>query len=176
MMPSVERTGFRMSIAVYPGSFDPITLGHLNIIKRASKVFDRVIVCVMVNSTKHYLFPIEERMELLRTVLVDLPNVEIDHSEGLVAAYCERRNSGVLVKGLRAISDYEAEVQMAIINRKLNPNLDTVFFPANEKYTYISSSTVKEMARYGADLTEFLPREIVEIVMEKYRGVKAHGN
>jgi len=165
-----------MSIAVYPGSFDPMTLGHLNVIKRASKAFDHVIVCVMVNSSKHYLFPVEERMALLRSVLGDLPNVEVDHSEGLLADYCQERGSSVLVKGLRAISDYEAEVQMAIINRKLNPELDTVFFPANEKYTYISSSTVKEMARYGADLSEFLPREIVDIVMEKYRGVKANGN
>ena len=165
-----------MSTAVYPGSFDPITLGHLNVIKRASRLFERVIVCVMVNSAKRYLFPVEERMELLRTVLADLPNVEIDHSEGLVSEYCENCGAEVLVKGLRAISDYESEVQMAIINRKLNPNLDTIFFPAHEKYTYISSSTVKEMARYSADLGEFLPREIVEIVVEKYRGVEAHGN
>ena len=165
-----------MSIAVYPGSFDPMTLGHLNIIKRASRAFEQVIVCVMVNSSKSYLFPVKERMELLRSVLSDLPNVEVDHSEGLVASYCQERGSTVLVKGLRAISDYESEVQMAIINRKLNPDLDTVFFPANEKYTYISSSTVKEMARYGASLDEFLPREIVEIVMQKYRGVKASGN
>jgi len=175
-MPLAERIGLSMSTAVYPGSFDPITLGHLNIIKRASKVFDRVVVCVMVNSAKRYLFSVEERMELLRTVLADLSNVEVDHSEELVATYCEKQDSDVVVKGLRAISDYESEVQMAIINRKLNPNLDTVFFPAHEKYTYISSSTVKEMARYGADLSEFLPREIVETVVEKYRGVEAHGN
>lgn len=159
----------RQSIAVYPGSFDPITLGHLNIIKRASVLFDKVVVCVMVNSGKNGLFTHEERVELIRRVLAEtkLTNVEVDCSDILVAEYARRKRARTLIKGLRAVSDYENEVQMAIINRKLNPELDTLFFPSIEKYTYLSSTVVKEMANYGVNLTDFLPREIVEDVQNK---------
>ena len=155
-----------MKTAIYPGSFDPVTLGHLNIIKRAAVCFDRLIVCVMVNSEKANtgLFMPEERVELIRRVVGKLPNVEVDYSEGLLAAYAKRRRAHVVVKGLRAVSDFEQEVQMAVINRKLNPGLETMFLASSEKYTYLSSTIVKEMARYGADLGEFLPREIVDDV------------
>ena len=153
-----------MKIAIYPGSFDPVTLGHLNIIKRAAMAFDKVIVCVMVNSEKNGgLFTPEERLDLLRRS-VQVENVEVDLYRGLVAEYAKDKGARVLVKGLRAVSDYEQEVQMAMINSKLNPDLDTVFFPSSEKYTYLSSSMVKEMARYNADLREFLPREILRDV------------
>lgn len=158
-----------MKIAIYPGSFDPVTLGHLNIIKRAAACFDKLIVCVMVNSSKKNsgMFTPEERVELLRRVTEKLTNVEIDCSDELVAVYAKRRRARVLVKGLRAVSDYEQEVQMAIINGKLNPKLDTMFLPSSQKYTYLSSSVVKEMARYGADLSDFLPREIIDDVSRR---------
>ena len=153
-----------MSIAIYPGSFDPVTLGHLNIIKRASQCFEKVIVCVMINSSKQGMFTPEERVELLRRSTERFPNVEVDFSDELLAAYAKRRKAHVVVKGLRAVSDFEQEVQMAVINRKLNPRLETMFLASSEKYTYLSSTIVKEMARYGADLSDFIPREIVDDV------------
>ena len=159
-----------MKIAIYPGSFDPVTLGHLNVIKRAGQAFDKVIVCVMVNSEKNGgLFTPEERVDMLRRTTAHLPNVEIDQSGELVANYARRKGARVLVKGLRAVSDFEKEVQMAIINRKLYHNLDTFFIPSSEKYTYLSSTVVKEMARYGADLTDFVPREIIAEVHAKFK-------
>ncbi len=156
-----------MKIAIYPGSFDPVTLGHLNVIKRAGQAFDKVIVCVMVNSEKNGgLFTPDERVDMLRRTTSHLPNVEIDQSAELVADYARRKGARVLVKGLRAVSDFEKEVQMAIINRKLYHNLDTFFIPSSEKYTYLSSTVVKEMARYGAD---FVPREIIAEVHAKFK-------
>ena len=157
-----------MSIAIYPGSLDPVTLGHLNIIKRAAAMFDELIVCVSVNSSKSGgLFTPEERMELIRRVTADLPNVEVDYSNELLADYARRRRAHVVVKGLRAVSDFEQEVQMAVINRKLNPKLETMFLASSEKYTYLSSTIVKEMARYGANLADFVPREIVNDVNQR---------
>ena len=156
-----------MKIAIYPGSFDPITLGHLNIIKRAALCFDKLIVCVMVNSQKNGLFTPEERVELIRRVVSQLPNVEVDASSILLAEYAKQRRARVIVKGLRAGSDFEAEVQMSVINRKLNPNVDTMFLPSHEKYTYLSSTVVKEMVRYGVELSDFLPREIIQDVKKK---------
>lgn len=159
-----------MKTAIYPGSFDPVTLGHLNVIKRAGQAFDKVIVCVMVNSEKNGgLFTPDERVDMLRRTTKHLPNVEIDQSSELVADYARRKGARVLVKGLRAVSDFEKEVQMAIINRKLYHNLDTFFIPSSEKYTYLSSTVVKEMARYGADLTDFVPREIIAEVNAKFK-------
>ncbi|WP_295627386.1 pantetheine-phosphate adenylyltransferase [uncultured Intestinimonas sp.] len=156
-----------MKTAIYPGSFDPITLGHLNIIKRAARCFDKLIVCVMVNSQKNGLFTPEERVELIRKVVSQLPNVEVDASSVLLAEYARQRRARVIVKGLRAVSDFESEVQMAVVNRKLNPNVDTMFLPSNEKYTYLSSTVVKEMVRYGVELSDFIPREIIEDVKRK---------
>lgn len=161
-----------MKTAIYPGSFDPVTLGHLNVIKRAAQAFDRLIVCVMVNSSKHGLFTPEERVDLIQRVTKNLRNVEVDCSQELLADYARRKGSRVLVKGLRAVSDYEKEVQMAVINRKLYHNLDTFFIPSSEKYTYLSSSVVKEMARYGADLSDFVPREIIADVEAKFKESK----
>ena len=156
-----------MKTAIYPGSFDPITLGHINIIKRAAQAFDKVIVCVMVNSKKNGgLFTPEERIALMRKSM-DVENVEFDVSYDLVAEYAKAKGSRVLVKGLRVVSDFEQEVQMAMINSKVNPELDTVFFPSDEQYTYLSSTVVKELARYHANLDEFLPREIIEDVKNK---------
>ena len=158
-----------MKTAIYPGSFDPITLGHLNIIKRAAVCFDKLIVCVMVNSEKvnRGLFTPEERVELIRRVVAKLPNVEADCSSTLIAEYARQKRACTLVKGLRAVSDYENELQMALITRKLNPRLETMFLPSSAKYTYVSSSMVKEMARYGAELSDFVPREIIGDVQRK---------
>ena len=158
-----------MKTAIYPGSFDPITLGHLNIIKRAAVCFDKLIVCVMVNSEKvnRGLFTPEERVELIRRVVAKLPNVEADCSSTLIAEYARQKRACTLVKGLRVVSDYENELQMALINRKLNPRLETMFLPSSAKYTYVSSSMVKEMARYGAELSDFVPREIIGDVQRK---------
>lgn len=161
-----------MKTAIYPGSFDPVTLGHLNVIKRAAQAFDRLIVSVMVNSSKQGMFTPEERVDLIRRVTKDLRNVEVECSSELLADYARRKGSRVVVKGLRAVSDYEKEVQMAIINRKLYPNLDTFFIPSSEKYTYLSSSVVKEMARYGAELSDFVPREIIADVEAKFKNKK----
>ena len=161
-----------MKTAIYPGSFDPITLGHINIIKRAAQAFDKVIVCVMVNSKKNGgLFTPEERIALMRKSM-DVENVEFDVSYDLVAEYAKAKGSRVLVKGLRVVSDFEQEVQMAVINRKLNPRLETMFLASSEKYTYLSSTIVKEMARYGANLADFVPREIVDDVNRRMSEMK----
>ena len=150
-----------MSIAIYPGSFDPVTKGHLNIIARAAKSFDKLIVCVMVNSDKHPMFSLEERVDMLRRVTCGMENVEVDFSDSLLAEYAKSRGAGVIVKGLRAMSDFEREFQMAIINHKLNPGLDTMFLTAEHQFMYLSSSIVKEMGHYHVDLSDFLPQEII---------------
>ena len=150
-----------IKIAIYPGSFDPVTSGHLNIIRRAAKIFDKLIVCVMVNAGKNPMFTLQERVDLIRRVTADIPNVEVDSSSELLADYAQRRGSCVIVKGLRAGSDFENEFQMALINHKINPNLDTMFLTAESQYMYLSSSTVKELGNYHVDLSEFLPPEII---------------
>ena len=158
-----------MITAVYPGSFDPITLGHLNIIKRASRIFDKLYVCVMINSGKHPLFTREERMELIKRCTAKLPNVVVETSDELVVKYAKSRGANVIVKGLRAVSDFDSESQMAIANKKIEPGIDTVFLTSSEKYTYLSSTVVKEMAKYGTDLSSFVPREIIQDVVNKTR-------
>ena len=156
-----------MRIAIYPGSFDPITNGHLDIIRRAAPLFDQLIVLVVINPDKRPTFSHKERLELIQRVVGDLPNVQVDTYQGLLADYVTAKGACALVKGLRAVSDFEQEVQMAMINSKINPDLDTVFFPSSEKYTYLSSSVAKELARYHANLDEFLPREIIDDVKNK---------
>lgn len=160
-----------MRRAIYPGSFDPVTLGHLNIIKRAAALFDELIVCVSVNSSKPGgLFTPQERVELLGRVTEGLNNVRVDCWDGLVAEYARRNQARVLVKGLRAVSDYESEIQMAMLNTKLYNRLDTIFLYTSSKYAYLSSTVVKEMARYGSDLSDFVPRQIIADVERKVRG------
>ena len=159
-----------MKIAIYPGSFDPITTGHLNIIHRASKIFDKLIVCVMVNAGKRSpMFTREERVELIRRVTKDLPNVEVDCSAELLADYARSKGECVIVKGLRAGSDFENEFQMALINRKINPDLDTMFLTAEHQFTYLSSSMVKELGSYAVDLTDFLPEDIIPDFQERIK-------
>lgn len=150
-----------MKVAIYPGSFDPVTSGHLNIIQRAANIFDKLIVCVMVNAGKNPMFTLEEREDLIRRVTADIPNVCVESSSELLAEFARKRGSCVIVKGLRAGSDFENEFQMALINRKINPTLDTMFLTADSEYMYMSSSSVKELGRYGVDLTDFLPEEII---------------
>jgi len=151
-----------MKTAIYPGSFDPVTKGHLSIIERASNIFDRLIVCVMVNAGKRPMFHQEERVAMIRKVTQHLPNVEVEASKDLLAEYAKKKGSCVIVKGLRAGSDFENEFQMALINRKINPNLDTMFLTTEHQYMYLSSSVVKELGCYGVDLEDFLPEEIID--------------
>ena len=165
-----------MKVAIYPGSFDPITSGHLNIIRRAANIFDKLIVCVMVNSSKSPMFTREERVELIRRVVQDLPNVEVDSSNELLAEYAVRRGSCVIVKGLRAGSDFENEFQMALINHKINPNLDTMFLTSEHQYMYLSSSTVKELGNYDVDLSDFLPEPIIPDFKQRIALIRQGGN
>ena len=159
-----------MSIAICPGSFDPITLGHLNIIRRASKIFDKVVVCVMNNAAKRSpMFTIEEKMDMVKRAVSRYPNVSVDCSDGLLAEYARQYEGAVVVKGLRAASDFEYEFQMNLINKKINPELETMFLTASEKYTFLSASVVREMAMYGADLTGLVPNEIIEDIEKKAR-------
>ena len=150
-----------MTTAIYPGSFDPVTKGHLNIIQRASRIFDRLVVCVMVNVDKRPMFSSEERVEFIRRVTKGLDNVTVDSSSDLLAEYAARNGINVVVKGLRAATDFEKEFQMALINHKLNPSLDTMFLTSEHQFMYLSSSVVKELGSHGTDLSDFLPEEIM---------------
>lgn len=165
-----------MKVAIYPGSFDPITSGHLNIIRRAANIFDKLIVCVMVNGTKSPLFSQEERVQMIRDVVSGIPNVEVDASCDLLAEYARQKGSCVIVKGLRAGSDFENEFSMAIINHKINSNLDTMFLTAEHQYMYLSSSTVKELANYDVDLSEFLPEKIIPVFKQRIADARQGGN
>ena len=164
-----------MKIAIYPGSFDPITSGHLNIIRRAANIFDRLIVCVMVNSAKAPMFTQQERVDMIRSVVHDIPNVEVEASEELLAEYARRKGSCVIVKGLRAGSDFENDFQMALINHKINPNLDTMFLTSEHQYMYLSSSTVKELGGYNVDLSDFLPAPIIPIFKKRIADIRLGG-
>ena len=165
-----------MKIAIYPGSFDPITSGHLNIIQRAATIFDKLIVCVMTNSSKSPMFTQSERVQMIRTVTDSIPNVEVDSSGELLAAYAKRKGSCVIVKGLRAGSDFENEFQMALINHKINPNLDTMFLTAEHQYMYLSSSTVKELGSYDVELSDFLPEQIIPVFKQRIADIRQGGD
>ena len=164
-----------MKIAIYPGSFDPITSGHLNIIQRASRIFDRLIVCVMINSAKSPMFTQNERVEMIKSVVGDLPNVEVEASDELLAEYAKKKRSCVFVKGLRAGSDFENEFQMALINHKINPGLDTMFLTSEHQYMYLSSSTVKELGGYNVDLSDFLPEQIIPVFKQRIADIRQGG-
>lgn len=157
-----------MSIAICPGSFDPITLGHLNIIRRTAQIFDRVVVCIAVNSSKTApMFSIDERADMVRRAVSRYPNVAVDTSDGLLAEYARQYEGAVVVKGLRAASDFDYEFQMNLINKKINPELETMFLTSSEKYTFLSSSIVREMAKYGANLEGLVPNEIIPDIEKK---------
>lgn len=157
-----------MRTAICPGSYDPITLGHLNIIRRASRLFDRVIVCAMKNSSKTApMFTDEEKLQMIRKSTARFENVEAALFDGLLADFAKQFENPVIVKGLRAVSDFEYEFQMSLINKKLSPELETVFLTASEKYTFLSSSVVREMAHYGVPLKGFVPDEVIEDIENK---------
>ncbi|MEA5153087.1 MAG: pantetheine-phosphate adenylyltransferase [Oscillospiraceae bacterium] len=158
-----------MTTAIYPGSFDPPTLGHLDIIKRSSAIFDELIICVMHNGAKAgSLFTCKERAELLRSITAELPNVRIDMYGGLLADYVKGYDSPVVIRGLRAVTDFDCEFQMAAINKKLNPAIETMFMVASERYTFLSSSVVRELGRYRRELTCFVPKEVEAAVHQKF--------
>ncbi len=149
-------------LAVCPGSFDPVTLGHLDIMTRASKLFDRVIVLVSINADKTPSFSAEERIELIRAVTKDIPNIEVDRLDGLLADYVREKGACAIVKGLRAMTDFEYEFQMALINKRLCPEAETVFLVTKSENMYLSSSMVKQIASFGGDISSFVPPEISE--------------
>lgn len=160
------------STVICPGSFDPVTLGHIDIITRASKMFDNVIVGVFVNGEKHPAFTIEERISFLERTVGDIPNVRVIGCDGLLAQCAKDMGATAVVRGLRAVSDFEYEFQMALTNRKLNPDLDTVFLASDSSYTYLSSSIVKNVAFHGGDITNFVPACIHDEIFNKIKGVK----
>jgi len=154
-------------IAIYPGSFDPITNGHLDLIDRASKHFDRLIVAILRNETKEPQFSVEERMEMLREVIAGYPNVELDSFDGLLVDYAAARQATVLLRGIRAISDYEFELQMALMNRRLRPEIETVFLMAGEAYSFLSSRLVKEVIALGGNITGLVPPIVAERLQKR---------
>jgi pantetheine-phosphate adenylyltransferase len=155
-------------LAICPGSFDPVTYGHLDIISRGAKVFDKVIVAVFNNASKNPLFTTEERVKLLREVTKDLPNVEIDYCDGLLIDYASKKGANAIIRGLRAVSDFEFEMKIASINRKLNEEIDTFFVMTNHQYSFLSSSIVKEVAQYHAPVNDLVPEIVEKALKEKF--------
>jgi pantetheine-phosphate adenylyltransferase len=158
------------TLAIYPGSFDPLTNGHVDIIQRGSRLFDRIVVAILLNVEKSPLFTVEERVEIAREVFANNPNVEVDTFDGLLVDYARRKGAGVIVRGLRAISDFEYEMQMALMNRNLNPEVETVFMMPAETYTYVSSRLVKEVAALGGSVTNLVPRTVDDRLRLKKHG------
>lgn len=158
-------------IAIYPGSFDPVTIGHYDIIERSAKLFDKVIVVVMSNYSKvnTHSFSVEERVELLKKCTAGIENVEIDSSMGLLADYARKKNAASIIKGLRAVSDFENEFQQALINKKLSDDVETVFMAANSEHMFLSSSVIKQVCQLGGDVTPFLPPQVSADIIKKLR-------
>lgn len=154
-------------LAIYAGTFDPMTLGHWDLIERSAEIFQTLILAVTTNSTKNPLFSTEERMDMARDVVKNLGNVEVDTFEGLLIDYAKLRESRILIRGLRAYSDFEYEFQMALTNRKLAPEIETLFMMPKEIHSYVSSSTVREVARFGGDVSEFVPPSVLKVLCEK---------
>lgn len=156
-------------IVIYPGTFDPVTYGHIDVIERASLLFDEVIVSIAVSSSKKTLFTTGERMQMLRKITGKYKNVKVDSFEGLLVKYAESKNASAIVRGLRAISDFEYELQMALTNRKLAEKITTVFMMPNEKYSYLNSTLVREIAEFGGDLSNFVPALVADKLRKKFR-------
>ena len=155
-------------IAVYGGSFDPITKGHLDIVERGARIFDQVVVAVLVNLRKEPLFSVEERMDFIASATNHLDNVTVDHFPGLLVNYLQQKKAGFIIRGLRAVSDFESELQLASMNRELDPQAETIFIPTHHEYSYLSSSIIKEIARHGGDVSHFVPAPVDTALKEKY--------
>ena len=164
-----------MKRAIYPGSFDPVTFGHLDIITRSSKIVDELIIGVLMNKAKTPLFSVEERVKMLKEVTKDLDNIRIVPFDGLLVEFASRMNAGLVIRGLRAITDFEYELQMSQTNQKLDPNIETMFLTTSIEYSYLSSTTVREIAAFGGDLTQFVP-EAVALELEKKMNTKGECN
>jgi pantetheine-phosphate adenylyltransferase len=162
-----------MRTVIYPGSFDPLTNGHLDVIQRAAKLFDRVIVAVALNDSKNPLLTLTERLELVSHCVRHLPNVEADSFDGLLVNYVEQRSAQAIIRGLRAVSDFEFEFQMALMNRKLNEHIETIFMMPKDTYTFLSSRIVKEIARLGGDVSSFVPPRVREVLTARLVGSPA---
>lgn len=156
------------SIAIYPGTFDPVTLGHLDVLKRACGLFDEVIISAAISSSKSTMFTIDERIKAIELSIRELKNCRVEKFEGLLVNYAMEKKASVIIRGLRAISDFEYEFQMALTNRKIARDVETVFLMPGEKYSYISSTLVREVAKYGGDVSEFVPAEAVEMIRKKF--------
>lgn len=159
-------------IAICPGSFDPVTYGHLDIIQRGAKVFDEVYVTVLNNSSKNSLFTVDERLELIKEVTAHIPNVKVDSFQGLLADYASTINADAIIRGLRAVSDFEYEMQITSMNRLLNERVETFFIMTNNQYSFLSSSIVKEVAKYGGDISELVPEKVRQALLVKYQQQK----
>lgn len=159
----------KKNIAVYPGTFDPITNGHLDIIERASDIFDKVIVTIALNTNKTPLFSKEERKEMIKLVTKKFKNVEVDSFDGLLVKYTAKKNATTIIRGLRVLSDFEYEFQMSLTNRKLAPEINTIFLMPNEKYAYLNSSLVKELARFKGEIKSFVPNLVRKKLNEKFK-------
>ena len=165
----ISRSSTMNRRAVYPGSFDPVTYGHLDIITRASQTVDELIVGVLVNRAKIALFSVEERVKMLQIITKDLPNVRVESFQGLLVDFAKAQGASFIVRGLRAITDFDYELQMSQTNRIMAPQIDTIFLTTSLEYAYLSSTTVKEVASYGGDITKFVPDYVAQAVIAKYR-------
>lgn len=168
-----------MKIGIYPGTFDPITLGHLDIITRASSLVDLLIIGVLINHTKKPVFNADERVELIERVIKDhpeLPPMKVEAFDGLLVDFAKKNNASIIVRGLRAITDFEYELQIAQTNHKLSPDIDTVFFNTRLEYSYLSSSTVREIASFGGNINQFVPECILQSVYDKYSSIRSVSN
>ncbi len=157
-----------MKKAVYPASFDPITFGHIDIIERSAKMVDELVIAVLRNSAKNSLFSLEERVNMIKEVTKDLPNVKVETFDGLLVDYMRQIDATIIIRGLRAVTDFEYELQIAQMNHVLNDNAETIFLMTNLQYSYLSSSLVKEIASYGGDISKFVPTELIERIYAKY--------
>ncbi|MBE5887405.1 MAG: pantetheine-phosphate adenylyltransferase [Lachnospiraceae bacterium] len=157
-----------MRRAVYPGSFDPVTFGHLDIIERSAKMVDELVVGVLHNSAKNSLFSLEERVNMIREMTKDIPNVRVESFDGLLVDYMSQIGANIIIRGLRAVTDFEYELQLAQINHVQNEEIETVFLITNLKYSYLSSTIVKEIASYGGDISKFVPAELIDRIYAKY--------
>ena len=155
--------------AIYPGSFDPVTYGHIDVIRRAARMFDEVTVCVLDNKAKTPLFSVEERVKMLQDVTCGIPNIRVDSYYGLLIDYAQKIGAHVSIRGLRAVTDFEYELQIAQTNRIVNPEIDTLFLTTSLEYAYLSSTIVKEVASYGGDISHFVPEQLIDRIYAKYK-------